>query len=178
MIPEERRLLVELQTQVRELLGEDLASRLKAAVLALAEADGYGFSPHDAPAGRALAAKIRAGDPLSDADKRLALRFVRKSRRQLTEAGIDAARILEHAEAEKEKEPSQATRLVSIGREVEVWHAPDGEAFATVVVGGHHQHWPLRSKFFRQWLARRFYESEGKAPGGQALQDALNVLEG
>src|SRR5262249_26977881 len=38
--------------------------------------------------------------------------------------------------------------------------------------------WPLRSIGFKRWLARLFYNSCGKAPGGQAVADAVNVLEG
>jgi len=44
--------------------------------------------------------------------------------------------------------------------------------------GGPVAHWPVRSKAFRRWLARKFFLKHGKAPGSQALQDALNVVEG
>src|SRR5262249_9184513 len=36
----------------------------------------------------------------------------------------------------------------------------------------------LKVKGFRRWLARLFYEAHDKAPGAQAVQDALGVLEG
>src|SRR5688572_9269814 len=55
---------------------------------------------------------------------------------------------------------------------------PEGEPWATVPAGSHREHWPLKTKGFRRWLARRFYESTGQAPGAQALQDALTTLEG
>lgn len=78
------------------------------------------------------------------------------------------------------KSPSQATRLVALALDVgaELFHAPDGEAYASIKVGGHAETWPLKVKGFRHWLARQFYEAEGKAPGSQAVQDALGVLEG
>jgi hypothetical protein len=73
---------------------------------------------------------------------------------------------------------NQATRLVRIGRQGELWHTPDGEAWATIGVGGHRENWPIQSRHFREWLARQFYEQFGRAPGAQALQDALSVLAG
>jgi hypothetical protein len=75
---------------------------------------------------------------------------------------------------------SQATRLVTLAIDagVELFHTPEGEAYATIAVEGHRETWPLKVKGFRRWLARRFYEEEDKAPGAQAVQDALGVLEG
>lgn len=74
---------------------------------------------------------------------------------------------------------SQATRLVAIATaSAELFRSPDGTAFATVTVESHRETWPVRSKRFKSWLARRFYGEDRKAPGAQALQDALGVLEG
>ena len=35
----------------------------------------------------------------------------------------------------------------------------------------------MRTKGFRRWLARQFYEQTGGAPSSEALQSALNVVE-
>jgi hypothetical protein len=66
---------------------------------------------------------------------------------------------------------SQATRLVTLATSagVELFHTPEGEAYATVEVDRHSETWPLKAKGFRRWLARRFYEEEGKTPGTQAV---------
>ena len=61
---------------------------------------------------------------------------------------------------------------------VELWHSPDGIPFATVPINDHHENWPLRSKGFRMWLTGRYFDHHETAPGGQALEDALRVLEG
>ncbi len=82
------------------------------------------------------------------------------------------------AEAETQSRESQATRLVRLGRAAELWHTPDGEGWATIDAGEHREHWPLRARGFREWLARRYYEAHGQAPTSQAMQDALAVLEG
>lgn len=74
---------------------------------------------------------------------------------------------------------SQATRLVQLGAATtDLFHAPEGEAFAAIEALGCRQTWAIRSQGFRSWLARRFYEEEAKAPSGSAISDALTVLEG
>jgi hypothetical protein len=74
--------------------------------------------------------------------------------------------------------PSQATQLVDQASETDLFHSPDGEAYATFSVGDHRETHAIRSKSFRRWLARAFYVAHGGTPGAQALQDAIGVLEG
>jgi hypothetical protein len=75
---------------------------------------------------------------------------------------------------------SHATELIDLASDAELWHTPgaDGEAWATIEVDGHREHWPVRVKPFRRWLAARFHAEHRTSPGSQALQDALTVLEG
>lgn len=87
------------------------------------------------------------------------------------------------SEAGDEKpKKSQASLLVELveGAGFDLFHSAgdDSEAYATVPVGDHLETWRVQAKGFRRWLARRFYEESSKAPGAQALQDALNVLTG
>jgi hypothetical protein len=91
--------------------------------------------------------------------------------------GIEGA--LRAAEAQAEARGiSQATELVALAADAALFHSPEGEAFATVQIEGHYETWPLRTKAFRRWLARRFYDEQDRAPGTHALQDAITVLEG
>jgi hypothetical protein len=60
----------------------------------------------------------------------------------------------------------------------ELWHTPEGVAYATISVNGHSEHLKIRSKGFKEWLAKMFYDRTLKAPGSQTLQDVVNVLEG
>lgn len=76
------------------------------------------------------------------------------------------------------KGPSQATLLVELAADVELFSTPRQEGYVAIESGGHREIWPLRTKPFKTWLARRFYVRYEKAPGSQALQDALAVLEG
>lgn len=77
------------------------------------------------------------------------------------------------------KAPTQADALVKLAlSSTELFHVPRGNAYAMISVGDHRETWPIRSKGFRLYLQRRYYEQFEKSPGGQAVQDALGVLEG
>lgn len=84
------------------------------------------------------------------------------------------------AEESKPKKESQATVLIGlgIGAGAELFRTPDGDAYATIAIDGRRETWPLRTKTVKRWLARLYYESCEKAPGSQAIADALGVLEG
>lgn len=77
---------------------------------------------------------------------------------------------------------SQSTKLVKLSEIADLFHDADSEAYARYPVGKddvfHFEVSRVRSKPFRQWLARRFYETEKKTPNSQATQDAVQVLEG
>jgi hypothetical protein len=101
------------------------------------------------------------------------------------EAGWAAAvqRRLDEPEEEGPGRRTQADQLVELAEQggTELFHAPggnDAEEYATITVGNHRETWPVSSKGFRRWLGRLYYERCQKAPGAQALQDALNVLAG
>ncbi len=81
----------------------------------------------------------------------------------------------------KPAKKSHATQLVDLVKSlsgVELWHTPDGDGYATIPKGAHFENWRINSNKFRQWLSGLFYDDAGKAPGGQALQDAINTLQG
>jgi hypothetical protein len=59
----------------------------------------------------------------------------------------------------------------------ELFHTATGTAFADLLVDGHRETWPIRSKRFRGWLRRRYYEANGGALNGQAISSELDLLE-
>lgn len=91
---------------------------------------------------------------------------------------------------EEPKRPTQADQLVGmvsallgdfatdVAGAVELFHDPGGTAYATIPVGGHKETHPLRSRGFREWMARRYHEQHEKTPNTQALVDATAVLAG
>jgi hypothetical protein len=76
----------------------------------------------------------------------------------------------------KHKQDSQATLLVDLAEGIELFHDAEGNSFATVAIADHKETSPIRSKRFRQWLRGLFWRDYHKAPGAQAMQDALGVL--
>jgi hypothetical protein len=72
---------------------------------------------------------------------------------------------------------TQADILMDLAQSAELFHAPDGTGFADLDINGHRETWPIRSKGFKRWLARRFFEKTQGAPSSEALQSALNVIE-
>jgi hypothetical protein len=100
---------------------------------------------------------------------------------QLKSAGCRVT-ALDEAIAEKKGDvggrgPTQADILIDLALTAELFHAPDGTGFADLDIAGHRETWPIRTKGFRRWLARRFFEATGGAPSSEALQSALNVIE-
>lgn len=102
-------------------------------------------------------------------------------RRLLDEAAAIAPECERSAQhpATKDERPkkSQADRAVDLVDDLYLFHNDD-DALAQLIVGDHAEIWPVRSKGFKQFLARQFYEAHAKVPSTQALQDALNVIAG
>jgi hypothetical protein len=78
---------------------------------------------------------------------------------------------------EKEERPTQAQLLVRCAKGAEFFHTPAGETYGTIPVGDHRETHLVKSRGFRRWLVRRYYEQYDRPPGAQALQDALGLLE-
>ena len=59
----------------------------------------------------------------------------------------------------------------------DLFHTATGTAFADLMVDGHRETWPIRSKRFRGWLRRQYYEATGSALRAQAISSELDLLE-
>ncbi len=81
-------------------------------------------------------------------------------------------------ESETTKKKSQSSVLVELIEDAQLFHTSEGDTYATIPIKHHLETWALKSRGFRDWLSKRFYESEGSIPNAQALQDALNTLQG
>jgi len=58
-----------------------------------------------------------------------------------------------------------------------LFHTTDMVAYADIDILGWRETWPVRSRGFRYWLVRIYYEIEGSAPNNEALQTALALCE-
>ncbi len=84
----------------------------------------------------------------------------------------------EEERSEDSKRESQADALIRIATtEAFLFHDDAKDGFAAIPINGHREIWPLRSKFFKQWLVRRYYEQTDKSPNNEAIRQALNVIE-
>ncbi len=87
------------------------------------------------------------------------------------------SKLEEQHEHRQQLTPTQANRLIRAADAAELFHAPDGEPFASVPVDQHKENWPIRSRQFRQWLLRNYYLETKSAPQNNAVQEALGLLE-
>ncbi len=60
---------------------------------------------------------------------------------------------------------------------IDLFHTPAGIAFADLWVDGHRETWPIRSKRFRGWLRRRYYEATECVPSVHAIRSEIELLE-
>ena len=67
--------------------------------------------------------------------------------------------------------------LLNVASAARLFHTSDGTPFADLMIDGHRETWPLRSKRFRAWLRQQYYERTWDAPTPSAMSAALNVLE-
>jgi hypothetical protein len=67
--------------------------------------------------------------------------------------------------------------LTHIGACSDLFHTAAGTAFADVMIDGHRETWPIRSKRFRAWLRRRYYQETGEGASAAELRSALDLLE-
>jgi len=73
---------------------------------------------------------------------------------------------------------SQASKLLSLCAELELFHTPEEQAYATLPVDDHHETRSLHERAFKRWMSARYYAKFNSAPNAQAVNDALSVLEG
>lgn len=88
------------------------------------------------------------------------------------QADQDAGDLCDDGEPE-----SQSTVAANLAADWDLWHTPAGDAFATVPVAEHAETWPVKSQTFKRYIAKKFFEAEGKAINSDALSAALNLME-
>ena len=86
----------------------------------------------------------------------------------------------EHEDAGSSRDPGglpQAEQLLSYAEErAELFHDPDGVAYATARFDDHSETYAVKSERFKDWLLMQFYRANGKAPKTGAVTDALATI--
>jgi hypothetical protein len=58
-----------------------------------------------------------------------------------------------------------------------LFHTAAGTAYADLIIDGHRETWAIRSRQFRTWLRRCYFEETGCAANSAVLGSALDLLE-
>ena len=66
--------------------------------------------------------------------------------------------------------------LLELGSDIEFFHTPDRDAFASVWVDRHLETFPVTSRDFAHVLRHRYYRRASSAPPKQALEDTISVF--
>jgi hypothetical protein len=85
---------------------------------------------------------------------------------------IDAA-----LKAATKKQEKQADVLIGIAKRGELFHSADDIAYADISRNGHRETWPVRSGGYHKYLLHCFCDENKSAPNGEAVANALNVIE-
>ena len=72
--------------------------------------------------------------------------------------------------------PRQRDQLLDAVAEAELWHDAQRTAYASIILNGHREHWPIDTETFRNWIAGRFYRATGGAVTTATMTDAIRVL--
>ena len=82
--------------------------------------------------------------------------------------------------AEPWEGPGISTVIVDavLASDATLWHNSESEPFITIGKDGHLENHRLGSNASRQWLSQVGYRETERVPGGQSIQDAINVLSG
>ena len=84
-----------------------------------------------------------------------------------------------HSGQDKDNVPkkTQAELLIASAADAAFFHDEQGDPWAIVPVGTHHETLRLRDRSFKRWLVRGMYTATGKTPNAEALAQALTLLE-
>jgi hypothetical protein len=67
--------------------------------------------------------------------------------------------------------------LSDIAQCKQLFHTAAGTAFADIIVAGHRETWPIRSKRFQLFMRRCHYRATGAAASAAEIGSALDLLE-
>ncbi|WP_432354603.1 hypothetical protein [Sporosarcina sp. A2] len=78
---------------------------------------------------------------------------------------------------EETKKESQADILISVSDKAEFFQNDLGEAYAAVILNGHKEVLKVKSRKFKMWLTKQYYDTTKRAPSSDAMNQALGVME-
>lgn len=85
---------------------------------------------------------------------------------------------LPETRSEHQNSKSQATQIVELASNCELFHNAEGEGFVRFYTNGHFEVGKLNSQWFRRWIGQEYYQQHKHTISSQAINDAIGVLEG
>lgn len=76
-----------------------------------------------------------------------------------------------------EEKETQSDILIRLGSEAKYFTNEIEEAFAEIEINGHTELWKIKSRTYKMWLTKRYYDETGKAPTTDAMNQAIGVME-
>ena len=70
----------------------------------------------------------------------------------------------------------QADILVKLAGAAQLFHAPDGTAYADITINGHRETYTIHGRDFKRWLKHRYYEQTESSPS-EAFNSAVGTIE-
>jgi hypothetical protein len=71
---------------------------------------------------------------------------------------------------------SQASMLVELAHDAELFHTSSREAYATVPVNDHRETQRIESEDFKLWLSERFYRARNSVASSSAMEEANGII--
>ncbi|WP_117161420.1 hypothetical protein [Paraliobacillus sp. X-1268] len=75
------------------------------------------------------------------------------------------------------RKPTQADTLIRLGRSTKFFKNDLEEAYAEIKINDHTELWKVKSKTFKMWLTKKYFEETGQATTSDAMNQALGVME-
>jgi len=77
---------------------------------------------------------------------------------------------------DNDKRKSRVTVLIEIGEYIEKFHDPNCKAYVVIIIKGHREVRPMKSKVFRDWLSHQYYQLAKSGTDRSSINDALSTL--
>jgi len=74
-------------------------------------------------------------------------------------------------------EDSQVSVLMAALKDVDLYHSADDTAYADVMIEGHRETYPVKSRQFQNYLRRQYFLITKSAPGAEALRTVIGTAE-
>jgi hypothetical protein len=81
-------------------------------------------------------------------------------------------------ESQKKTQSQMLLEIIEDNPNIELFHDEASDPHVRLPIETHHEIWRCRSKQFKRWLAKLFWEKYGKTANSDAISNALNVIEG